>query len=105
MFLLAEARKANPCSIINTSPDGWLRTMLLSQPMTFHLSAPKALIHRTAAGRTKNYAAVVTGEKLDDCIEWISYLHKARSKPADMRTIYFSSRNKRTTPVIENRQE
>lgn len=105
VFLLVEARKVNPCSIINTKTDGWLRKMLDSQPMHFHLSPPKARIHRTGDGHSKNYAAVVAGEKLDDCIEWISYLTKVRSKPVDMSPIYFSSRNRRPTPVIENRQE
>jgi hypothetical protein len=98
VFMLVDATAANPCAIINTKRQGaqaWLHKMLAVRFMDFHLAQPKADMHRvggTADGRRKNYATLA-GPKLDDCFVWISYLAKQRSKPSDIRTIYFSSRD------------
>lgn len=96
VFILAEGHSnKNPCAIINTHKEKWLRRMLARNLMTFHLSQPKSDLHRVggvASGKRKNYAALA-GEKMGDCLEWISYLVKTRSKPQDMRQIYFSSRD------------
>lgn len=101
VFLLVESKAAkNPDTVINTKKDGpqaWLRQMLERRHMTFFLSQPKADIHRkggTVDGRRLNYATLA-GAKMADCLEWISYLVKKRSKPDDHRTIYFSSRDGR----------
>lgn len=102
VFLLVDATEKNPCAIINTKKEGWLRTMLEKRALRFHLSPPKADMHRvggTVQGRRKNYASLA-GDKLADCIEWISYLAKARSKPDDIRGIYFSSRDSLHAPRI-----
>jgi hypothetical protein len=96
VFLLAESKHVDPCRFMNTTKTGWLRTMMDRHVMQFHLSPPKAAIHLTREGKQKNYARP-TGDRKADCIEWISYLVKARSKPSDMRTIYFSSRVRRPT--------
>ena len=94
VFILVEAKYFNPCSVINTTKTGWLTTMLKSKAMTFNLAPPRAAMHRTHEGKQLNYATLA-GAKLDDCIERLSYLVKTRSKPLDMRTIYFSSRTPR----------
>lgn len=102
VFLLVDATVKNPCAIINTKPDGWLRTMLARRAMRVHLSQPKADMHRvggTVQGRRKSYASLA-GDKLADCMEWLSYLVKARSKPDDIRNLYFSSRDSRHTPRV-----
>lgn len=102
VYLLVDALKKNPCRFINTKTGkaGWLRNMLEKRALKFHLSPPKADMHRvggTAQGQRKNYASLA-GDKLADCIEWISYLVKARSKPDDIRNIYFSSRDSKHGP-------
>lgn len=79
---------------------GWLRDMLDRRGITLYLSQPKADMHRvggTAEGKRKNYASIA-GDKLADCQEWLSYLVKARSKPDDIRNIYFSSRDSLYAP-------
>jgi hypothetical protein len=104
VYVLVDAVKKNPCSIINkkTGKEGWLRNMLEKQVLGFHLSPPKSNMHRvggTVQGRRNNYASLA-GDKLADCIQWISYLAKARSKPDDIRGIYFSSRDSLHMPRI-----
>lgn len=98
IFILVEAKYFNPCSVINTTKTGWLTKMLATHRMTFNLAPPKAAIHLTRDGKRLNYATLA-GAKLDDCLERISYLVKARSKPTDIRSIYFSSRTRRSTAV------
>lgn len=81
---------------------GWLRDMLERRGITLYLSQPKADIHRVggaAEGKRKNYASIA-GDKLTDCQEWLSYLVKVRSKPEDIRGIYFSSRDSVHVPRI-----
>lgn len=102
LFMLVDATAANPCSIINAKRHGaqaWLNNMLAARFMDFHLSQPKADLHRvggTADGRRKNYATLA-GHKLDDCLVWVSYLTKQRSKPGDIRNVYMSSRDSKCT--------
>ncbi|KFX60589.1 hypothetical protein KBK24_0137305 [Burkholderia sp. K24] len=114
VFLLTDATVHNTDAIINTklsmaevktrtpkggkrkSPAGWMRDMFARHGITFYLSQPKADMHRsggTILGTRRNYARPDTPERIVDCIEWISYLAKARSKPDDIRGIYFSSRD------------
>lgn len=115
VFLLVDGNSPrNPDEFINTKdgPQAWLRPMLERRHMTFFLSQPKADMHRkggTVHGRRLNYATLA-GAKMADCLEWISYLVKKRSKPDDLRTIYFSSRDGRAaqpafavqaTPALE----
>jgi hypothetical protein len=104
VFMLVDATAANPCAILNTKRHGaqaWLHRMLAVRFMDFHLAQPKASMHRvggTVEGRRKNYATLA-GNKLDDCLLWLSYLAKRRSKPSDIRTIYLSSRDSRNEPT------
>jgi hypothetical protein len=104
VFVLVDATATNPCAIINAKRHGaqaWLYNMLAARFMGFHLAQPKADMHRvgsTADGRRKNYATLA-GDKLDDCLVWVSYLVKQRSKPSDIRTIYLSSRDSKYAPT------
>lgn len=102
VYVLVDATKQNPCRFINTKTgrEGWLRNMLEKQALRFHLSPPKSDIHRKRNGERKNYATLA-GDKLADCTQWISYLVKARSKPDDIRGIYFSSRDSLYAPRID----
>ena len=95
VFILANAFVENPCKFINTKTDGFLRSMLERRGMTFHLAQPKSDMHKVGGvftGDRRNYA-YVSKDKREDCLEWISYLVKGRSKPDDIRGIYFSSRD------------
>jgi hypothetical protein len=102
VYVLVDATKQNPCRFINTKTgrEGWLRNMLEKQALRFHLSPPKSDMHRKRNGERKNYATLA-GDKLADCTQWISYLVKARSKPDDIRGIYFSSRDSLYAPRID----
>ena len=102
VFILVDATVANPCKYINSTPTEYLSPMLQRRGMKFHLAKPKADMHRVggvSTGKRKNYASLA-GDKLANCLEWVSYLVKARSKPDDIRGIYFSSRDRlqRKTP-------
>lgn len=102
VFILTDALVKNPCTYINSTPSNFLSSMLKRRAMRFHLSQPKADMHRVggvATGKRQNYA-YVSKDKRDDCLEWLSYLAKARSKPDDIRGIYFSSRDSRRPATI-----
>jgi hypothetical protein len=124
VFLLVDATAHNTDLIINPykSPlrkktrtkkggarkptPGWLWDMLERRGITLYLSQPKADMHRvggTAEGKRQDYASIAS-DKLADCQNWLSYLVKARSKPEDIRNIYFSSRDSRHAPRIGKEQ-
>lgn len=95
VFLMVENKVVNPCAIINTTRGKFLQSLMERHAMRFHLSKPKADMHRvggTIEGKRNNYASLA-GDKLPDCLEWMSYLVKARSKPKHIRNIYFGSRD------------
>jgi len=96
IYLLVEANKFNPDHIINRKPGGWLDIMTLKKEIAFHINPPRSSIHNPPDKKPHNYATVpkTKKEKIEDCVEWISYLYKNRSKP-DLRQIYFSSRPSR----------
>lgn len=92
-FILVESKHFNPDHIINRKTDGWLTLMVTKLGLDFYLNHPKNRIHWSAGDKPKNFATLPRSkpEKLADCIEWISYLYKERSKFIH-RPIYFSSR-------------
>lgn len=93
LFLLVEAKsRNNPCGTINHHRNWPLSRMMHNHRVSYHIAQPKDDIHRTAEGKRKNYASLA-GAKMADCLEWVSYLVKKRSKPTDTRQIYFSSRD------------
>lgn len=93
VFLLVEANRFIPDHIINRKSGEWLDIMTLKKGITFMINPPRSSIHNPPDKSTKNFAKVPKTKKevVADCVEWISYLYKARSKP-DLRQIYFSSR-------------
>jgi hypothetical protein len=68
--------------------------MMQKRSLTYHIAPPENPIHRTKLGKKLNYATLA-GAKLADCIVWISYLVKRRSKVDAMQRIYFGSRPSR----------
>lgn len=103
LFLLVDANATiNPEQVINTKPAGWLQVMFAARFMSFHLSQPKADMHRIGGsieGKRLNYATLA-GCKLADCENWLSYLVKRRSKADDLRVTYFSSRDTKAKQAI-----
>ena len=93
VFLLVEAAAYNPDHIINRKSDGWLTMTVTKEMIDFHLNPPRDPIHLGRDGTKRNYATLPKTKpaKLANCVEWISYLYKARSKP-NMTHLYFSSR-------------
>lgn len=96
VYFLVESHKFIPDHIINRKAGGWLDIMTLKKGITFMLNPPRSSIHNPPDKPAKNFAKVPKTKKevVADCVEWISYLYKMRSKP-DMRQIYFSSRPSR----------
>lgn len=91
VFILAEAKHRNPCSILNHNAQHWLDVMMQKRELTYYIAPPANPILRTKLGKRANYATLA-GEKLADFIVWISYLVKSRSKLDSMTHIYFGSR-------------
>lgn len=91
VFILAEAKYKSPCSILNHNSQQWMNVTMQKQGLTYHIASPHHPMHRSRKGRLLNYATLA-GEKLADCIVWISYLAKKRSKSDQMTHIYFGSR-------------
>lgn len=100
LFLMLEGHSDSiPDQIINTMKNGWIRTMMNSKGIQFTINKPKNRIHWGTAlveSDAPFYAKLPKSkqEKIDDCIQWISYLVKARSKSPSHKTTYFSSRDK-----------
>jgi len=99
VFILIENVVANPCAIITSNrKTGKFRTLgdiMDSHLLDFHIAPPRNRMHESATGKRLNYATLGSEEKKADCAERLSYLVKARSKPDDIRGIYFSSRDSR----------
>lgn len=75
------------------TPDGWMRELFKRNGLGLYLCCPQGDMHRTQDGRLRRYAMPTTPEKIADCRIWLSYLVKARSKPDDVRGIYYSSKD------------
>jgi hypothetical protein len=106
VFIMVESHYANPCYYIRYAKDGWLVEQLRKYneshgcKLAFQVAAPKGDIHRTRLGKRKNYATLPKGPKLDNCLEWISYIYKTRSKDDTMKQTYTSSRNRKTKAPV-----
>ena len=96
VFILTEAKHRNPCSILNHNAQDWLNVMMQQRELTYYIAPPENPIHRTRLGKRLNYATLA-GEKLADCLIWISYLVKSRSKENGISRIYFGSQPSRCT--------
>lgn len=95
VFILVESKHRSPCSILNHNSQHWLNVMMQKRGLTYHISPPENPMHLSRLGKKRNYATLA-GEKLADCLIWISYLVKSRSKLDSMTHIYFGSRPTRS---------
>lgn len=93
-FILTEAKYRSPCAVLNHNAQHWLNVMMLKRGLTYHIARPVSPIHLGKDGQKWNYATLA-GEKLADCIVWISYLVKRRSKVESGRGTYFGSKRSR----------
>lgn len=93
VFLLVEAKFVKPIGYIHRKAGGWLKEMAMKKGIDFHINHPRDPLHFGKKGQQHPFATLPPSkpEKLADCINWISYLYKARSKP-NFRQRYFASR-------------
>lgn len=95
VFILIEAQHFHPDTIIHYRKGHWFTEMLAGLGLGFKIAPPQDSMHRVA-GKQVNYAHAPkkAGPKLDDCLVWISYLTKVRSKEGVIGQIYTGSTNR-----------
>lgn len=105
MFILIEAKDAHPDSIIHYKQGDWFTAMLDGLGLGFKIAEPSnpSKMHYVA-GKQVNYAYVPkkASPKLDDCLVWISYLYKVRSKDGVEGQIYTGSTNREPKPPVSD---
>ena len=104
VFVLTESKHRSPCSILNHNSQGWLNVMMQKRGLTFKIAPPQSPIHLNKKEKKLNYATLA-GAKLADCIIWISYLVKRRSKVDSMRNIYSGSKPSREVRYCPSKLE
>jgi hypothetical protein len=106
VYILVEAKVSNPDHVINRKRHEWLTTMVTKLGLEFDLNPPRNRIHWGADGQPNNFATLPKSkpEKIADCIEWISYLYKERSK-FDRRQIYYASKPSREKLAAPSREK
>jgi hypothetical protein len=62
--------------------------------LSYYIAPLENPMHRARLGKRVNYATL-GGEKLIDCLVWISYLVKSRSKVGGLKRTYFGSQPNR----------
>jgi len=99
VFILIEAKDFHPDTIIHYRKGHWFTEMLKGLGLGFKIAEPKDEMHQVA-GKKVNYAYVPkkAGAKLDDCLLWISYLTKVRSKEGVTGQVYTGSTNREGKP-------
>lgn len=104
-FLLIESKNRIPCQWIRYREGEFLASMLAERKLGFNISQPQNRIH-WHKGQPQNYARVPKKDspRLDDCIQWISYLYKERSKEAVTGQIYTSSTNRGSAKARPTKQ-
>lgn len=100
VFFFVDDGCINPDSIFNSTKTAWLRKTSDKHGIRCVINPPKNSIHWSKNGNQKNYALTSTIDKFDDCINWLSYLVKSRSKP-DSGQVYFSSKDSLTSPPLK----
>jgi len=95
VFLLIEAKHSHPDTIIHFRKGHWFTKMMESLGLGFKIAQPLDPMHQVG-GKKVNYAYVPkkASPKLDDCLLWISYLTKVRSKEGVECQIYTGSTNR-----------
>ena len=101
IFILIEAKDRHPDTIIHYRKGHWMTEMLSGLGLGFKIAQPQDPIHYVS-GKQVNYAYVPkkAGPKLDDCLVWISYLTKVRSKTGVDGQIYTASTNRESKDII-----
>jgi hypothetical protein len=95
-FLLIETSKKTPGKIMNIGDDEYLHKLVRSKPVLklndgkplnrVHIAKPKNPMHGG------DFFARPVGDKLANCLEWVTYIFKMRSKQGvDRRETYFNS--------------
>ncbi|TQK07002.1 hypothetical protein [Herbaspirillum sp. SJZ107] len=103
VFLLIEAKDAHPDTIIHYRKNHWFTEMTGKLGLAFKIAPPQDSMHHVA-GKQVNYAYVPkkAGPVLDDCLLWISYLTKVRSKNGVEGQVYTASTNRETKPTLDS---
>ena len=101
VFLLIEANIANPDTIIHFRKGHWFTKTTEDLGLAFTIAQPLDPMHQVA-GKKVNYAYVPkkASPKLDDCLIWISYLTKVRSKAGVECQTYTGSTNRKAKKPI-----
>lgn len=96
VFFIIEAKKHKPAGILRYRPNGWLVNLLKEHGLGFYIAPPRNPIHLTRKGLPKKYAYVpkTPGPMLDDCLDWISYAFKKRTKEGVAAPVYSGSRKR-----------
>lgn len=92
-FLLIETSKKNPIGILNINDGKYLHKLAERNGINrLHIAGPKNEIH-DSDGRPQLFARPVKdGGKLADCLQWVTYIFKMRSKQGvERRETYFNS--------------
>jgi hypothetical protein len=92
-FLLIETNKKNPIGILNVNDGKYLHKLAERNGINrLHITGPKNEIH-DSDGRPQLFARPVPdGGKLADCLQWVTYIFKMRSKQGvERRETYFNS--------------
>lgn len=99
VFILIEAKDFHPDTIIHYRKSHWFTEMLAGLKLGFKIAPPQDAMHQVA-GKQVNYAYVPkkASPKLDDCLVWISYLTKVRSKAGVEGQVYTGSTNREGKP-------
>lgn len=95
VFILIEAKESHPDTIIHFRKGHWFTKMMESLGLGFKIAQPHDLMH-LVGGKKVNYAYVPkkASSKLEDCLVWISYLTKVRSKEGVGCQVYTGSTNR-----------
>jgi hypothetical protein len=95
IFLLIECHTTHADSVMHYRKGNFLDNLTKSNGLAFTIAEPDNPMHYVAGKQVNSmYVPKNAGPKLDDCLIWISYLFKARSKADVGGQIYTSSTNR-----------
>jgi len=97
-FLLIETEKKLPFKILHVGDNEWLHKFAMKRNLKrIKLAQPQNPIHYSH-GKQQFFARPVGDERLTDCLKWITYVYKSRSKEeVPGRETYFYSEFKANT--------
>lgn len=91
VYICVEASEKIPDGILNRIKNGWLSTYTRKRGLQVYLNEPKDPMH---SGNSYISLPKSKPNKIADAKIWVSYLHKARSKPS-RGEIYTASRGEK----------